>query len=230
MGRIVYRKHGKRCMPHPPPMELPPDAPVRPPDTPSAYTFGIGSYEGVPIRSYETYPPRKVTAYKDAAVDTDTFLAMFPEFDGNDLFSRAMIEGCAKRAWFYCCRFSQCDQLDGDDRLYAQGLMTAHLLVIVTRQRAVVENKFTTVSGLPSGVTMVGQRTSATGQLGTTGIVTSASIGGESVSLTLPQSQSAWEFWLNQTMYGIEYQAFMSSHAPVGIYAEGDDFRLCLRD
>ena len=190
----------------------------------------MGYYEGVPIRSFETYPPRKETAYKDAPVDTDTFLAMFPEFDGNELYPRTLIEATAKRAWFYCCRFSQCDQLDGDDRKYAACLMTAHLILLLTRQRAVATNNNNTVSGLPSGVTMVGMKTSATGQMGTTGMVTSASIGGESVSLALPQSQSAWEFWLNQTMYGVEYQAFMSSHVPVGIYSEGDDLRLCLRD
>lgn len=211
-------------------MELPHGAPVHQSDDPSAFTFGFGFYQGVPLRSFETYPPRKVTAYKDAPFDTDTFLAWFPEFDGNEIFPRALIESCAKRAWFYCCKFSQCDQLDGDDRKYAQGLMTAHLIVIVTRQRAVVENKNSTVTGLPTGVTMVGGKTAATGQMGTTGMVTSASIGGESISLALPQSQNAWEFWLNQTMYGVEYQAFMSSHVPVGIYSEGDDLRLCLRD
>ena len=211
-------------------MELPHGAPVHQSDDPSAFTFGFGFYQGVPLRSFETYPPRKVTAYKDAPFDTDTFLAWFPEFDGNEIFPRALIESCAKSAWFYCCKFSQCDQLDGDDRKYAQGLMTAHLIVIVTRQRAVVENKNSTVTGLPTGVTMVGGKTAATGQMGTTGMVTSASIGGESISLALPQSQNAWEFWLNQTMYGVEYQAFMSSHVPVGIYSEGDDLRLCLRD
>lgn len=235
MGRITYRKHKKHLrygMPHPAPIELPHDAPVRPPDEPSAFSFGVGYYEGVPIRSFETFPPRKVTAFRDSAVDTDSFLAIFPEFDGNDIFPRTLIEGCAKRAWFYCCRYSQCDQLDGDDRIYAQCLMTAHLILIVARQRAVTSgnNGTTTIPGLPPGTQMVGGRTAATGQFGTTGIVTSASIGGESVSLSLPQSANAWEFWLNQTMYGVEYQAFMSSHVPVGIYSEGDDLRLCLRD
>ena len=215
--------------PHPP--DLPEDAPVRPPDSPSAFTFSDGWYAGPPLWSFETKPPRKVTAFKDAPVETDVFLSIFPEFGANkELYSRALIEACAKRAWFYCCRFSQCDQLDGDDRLYARYLMTAHLIVLLTRQRAVTENKNNTVTGLPTGVQMVGMKTSATGQMGTTGMVTSASIGGESVSLTLPQSQNAWEFWLNQTMYGVEYQAFMSSHVPVGIYSEGDDLRLCLRD
>ena len=211
------------------PPDIRPGVPVRAPDTPSAFSFDMW-YNGVPIRSFETCPPRKVTAYRDAPVDTDTFLAIFPEFGENEIFTRALIEGCGKRAWFYCSKFSQCDQLDGDDRLYAQCLMTAHLIVILTRQRAVVANKDSTISGLPTGVKMVGMQTASTGQMGTTGIVTSASIGGESVSLTLPQSQSAWEFWLNQTMYGIEYQAFLSSHVPVGIYSEGDDLRLCLRD
>lgn len=222
------------CPPPPPPLhppDLPPGVAVRAPDTPSAFSFDYEwGYAGVPLRSFETKPPRKITAFRDAAVETDVFLSIFPEFAGNETFSRALIEGCAKRAWFYCCRFSQCDQLDGDDRLYAQCLMTAHLILLVTRQRAVSKVQDTNVPGLPSGVKMVGGKVAATGQMGTTGIVTSASIGGESVSLTLPQSQNAWEFWLNQTMYGIEYQAFMSSHVPIGVYSEGDDLRLCLRD
>ena len=236
--RIRHRGHRKHLRygippspPPPPPIDIPQGIPVRDPDTPSAYSFGIGYYEGVPIRSFETYPPRKVTSFRDAAVDTDTFLSIFPEFGVNEIFTRALIEGCAKRAWFYCCRFSQCDQLDGDDRIYAQCLMTAHLIVLIARQRAVYGGtNTTTIPGLPPGTQMVGGKVSATGQMGTTGIVTSASIGGESVSLTLPQSANAWEFWLNQTMYGVEYQAFMSSHVPVGIYSEGDDLRLCLRD
>lgn len=237
MGRIIYKKHRRhlscRTPNHPPPtVAMPAGIPERPPDTPSAYSFGVGYYEGVPIRSFETYPPRRITAFKDAAVDTDSFLAVFPEFDGNDIFPRTLIEGCAKRAWFYCCRYSQCDQLDGDDRIYAQCLMTAHLILMVARQKAVTSgnNGTTTIPGLPPGTQMVGGRTAVTGQFGTTGVVTSASIGGENVSLTLPQSANAWEFWLNQTMYGVEYQAFMSSHVPVGIYSEGDDLRLCLRD
>lgn len=244
MGRMSYRtaknRHDKirgRSAPPmpgpmpPPPPDIGPGIPQRPPDTPSVYSFGRGWYSGPPIRSFETYPPRKVTAYRDSPFDTDVFLSIFPEFGENKLFDRAMMEGCGKRAWFYCCKFSQCDQLDGDDRFYAQCLMTAHILVLLARQRAVVGGPQPgDIPGLPPGVQMVGGRTSATGQMGTTGIVTSASIGGESVSLTLPQSQSAWEFWLNQTMYGIEYQAFMSSHVPVGIYSEGDDLRLCLRD
>lgn len=219
--------------PHAPPryMDFPDGVPVLPPGDYSAFSFGGQWYLGQPVRTYETYPPRKMTAFKDAPVDTDVFLSIFPEFGANtELFDTRLIEACAKRAWFYCCRFSQCDQLDGDDRIYAASLMTAHLIVLLTRQRAVVENKNTTVTGLPNGVRMVGTKVAATGQMGTTGIVTSASIGGESVSLSLPQSQNAWEFWLNQTMYGVEYQAFMSSHVPVGIYSEGDDFRMCLRD
>lgn len=218
--------------PHPPPPDIGPGIPQRPEGEPSAFSFGRGWYSGPPIWSYETYPPRKVTAYRDAPFDTETFLSMFPEFDDSETFSNALIEGCGKRAWFYCAKYSQCDQLDGDDRFYAQCLMTAHIILIVLRLRAVIggAGQSGSVPGLPPGTQMVGGRVSSTGQMGTTGIVTSATIGGESVSLTLPQSQSAWEFWLNQTMYGVEYQAFMSSHAPVGIYAEGDDYRLCLRD
>ena len=239
MSRSATNRHGKirgRCMPPPPPFpppapppDIPPGIPQLPPDTPSAYSFGRGWYSGVPIHSFETYPPRRETAYRDAPVETDKFLSLFPEFDNSEVYSRALVEGCVKRAWFYCCRFSQCDQLDGDDRYYAQCLMSAHIIMLTIRVRGAAAGSGSggTVPGFPPGVKMIGSSSSISGQIG---IVTSASIGGESVSLTLPQSQSAWEFWLNQTPYGIEYQAFMSSHAPVGIYSEGDDLRLCLRD
>lgn len=236
MACIRYNKkklkqHNLQPMtPRPVGMDLPPDAVGVPTDTMPTFWNG-GRYAGVQIRSYETYPPRRMTAYRDDAVDTDTFLAVFPEFGNTEVFDRTLIEGCGKRAWFYCSKFAQCDQLDGDDRGYAWALMTAHLLVLTVRQRATVDNRESTISGLPTGVTMVGGKVSTVGQMGTTGMVSNASIGGESVGLTLPPfGQSMWHWWLSQTPYGVEYSIFMESHAPVGIYAEGDDFRLCLRD
>ena len=62
------------------------------------------------------------------------------------------------------------------------------------------------------------------------GIVTSANIGSVSYSKTLPQSKDAYEFWLNQTHYGLELQAFLANHIPVGVMAQGDDIRECFRD
>ena len=60
--------------------------------------------------------------------------------------------------------------------------------------------------------------------------MTSATIGGVSYSKTLPQSKDAYEFWLNQTPYGIELQAFLANHIAVGVMAQGDDIRECFRD
>lgn len=231
MHRYSTRKQRERF--YPPPPEWPTDftygVPVFAPDDPTCQIYDR-NYFGPPVRSYETEPPRKITAFRDAPVDTDTFLAVFPQFADANMYARTLVEVCFKRAWFYCAKFSQCDQLDGDDRLYAQMLMAAHILVLTKRQQAVAANPTGQIPGLPAGTQMVTGGYSITGQMGTTGMVSSASIGGESVSLTLPQSTNAWEYWLNQTPYGVEYQAFMSSHAPVGIYAEGDDLRMCLRD
>lgn len=209
-------------------MDFADGTPIRDVGDYSAFSWDL-SYSGPPVRSFETQPPRKMTAFRDFPANTEVFLSVFPEFD-SEAYSKALLEGCIKRGWFYCCKFSQCDLLDGDDRIYAHCLMAAHIIVLTTRQRAVANANNGTVSGLPTGVKMVGGSVSSTGQMGTTGIVTNASIGGESIGLTLPQSQNAWEFWLNQTTYGLEYQAFMSSHVPVGVYAEGDDLRMCLRD
>lgn len=177
---------------------------------------------GIVERSFETQKPRTVSGYEDKAVDADMFLSFFPEFSVENGYTVKMIEAMGKRVRFFVT-YQQCDNLDGEDRNYARSLLMAHMLVLNKKQQdSMNAGKVNPGSGAGGGTNV--------GQLGGNGILTSASVGGVSVSMQIPQSQSAWEFWLNQTPYGIEYQAYMSSHVPVGIYCEGDDLRGCLRD
>lgn len=193
------------------------DRPIYTPDQHTSYQFDAPFF-GTPERSFETKPPRKVTSYRDEAVDTDRFLGWFYEFNDDKLWPRKLIEVCYKRARMYVTQWAQCDQLDGEDRDFARGLLVAHICVLTKKAQG------------QTNPGMAGNAIGGVGQLGGSGILTSASVGGVNVSMTVPQSQNAWEFWLNQTPYGIEFQAFLSTHAPVGIYSNGDDLRACLRD
>lgn len=196
--------------------------PIYNPDQKSTYQFDAPFF-GPPERSFETKKPRTISDYKDAAVDTDRFLGYFYEFNDEEAWPRKLIEICYKRARMYVTAVAQCDQLDGEDREFARALFTAHLCVL-TKKAQMQTNQAMANKGAGGG------GVSGIGQLGGSGILTSASVGGVNVSMTIPQSANAWEFFLNQTPYGIEYQAFISSHVPVGIYSNGDDLRLCLRD
>ena len=137
-----------------------------------------------------------------------------------------MVEGAAKRARFYIPIWSQCDYLDGEDREYARGLLTAHIMITAKQNQAAMDQAALSNGMHGSGGVAGGSMTTLPG----TGIVTSASIGSVSYSKTLPQSKDAYEFWLNQTPYGIELQAFLANHIAVGVMAQGDDIRECFRD
>lgn len=181
------------------------------------------SFWGPPWRQFETRPPRKVSRYRDDPVDVDRFKAWFPEFADDDKWPRAMVEASAKRARFYVPIWTQCDYLDGEDREYARGLLTAHIM-ITSKQLMAELNK----PGLIDGEGGVAGGSMST--IANPGIVTSAGIGSVNYSKTLPQSKDSYEFWLNQTSYGVEFQAFLSNHIAVGVMAQGDDIRECFRD
>lgn len=181
------------------------------------------SFWGPPWRQFETRPPRRVSRYRDDPVDVDKFKAWFPEFADDAKWSRAMVEASAKRARFYIPIWTQCDYLDGEDREYARGLLTAHIM-ITSKQLMAELNKPGLVDG--SGGFAGGSMTT----IANPGIVTSAGIGSVNYSKTLPQSKDAYEFWLNQTSYGVELQAFLANHIAVGVMAQGDDIRECFRD
>lgn len=179
------------------------------------------SFWGAPLRSFETRPPRKVSRYRDDPVDVDKFKAWFSEFADDSKWPRALVEGAAKRARFYIPIWTQCDYLDGEDREYARGLLTAHIMIIQKQNQAAMDQQALALGGAAGGslTTLPG-----------TGIVSHASIGSVSYSKTLPQSKDAYEFWLNQTHYGLELQAFLANHIAVGVMAQGDDIRECFRD
>ena len=167
-----------------------------------------------------------MSRYRDDPVDVDKFKAWFSEFADDDKWPRALVEASAKRARFYIPIWSQCDYLDGEDREYARGLLTAHIMITAKQNQAAM-NQPGLGTGVPGGGGIAGGSMTT---LPGTGIVTSASIGSVSYSKTLPQSKDAYEFWLNQTPYGIELQAFLANHIAVGVMAQGDDIRECFRD
>ena len=96
------------------------------------------SFWGPPWRQFETRPPRKVSRYRDDPVDVDKFKAWFSEFADDAKWPRAMVEGAAKRARFYIPIWSQCDYLDGEDRDYARGLLTAHIMITAKQNSAAI--------------------------------------------------------------------------------------------
>lgn len=53
------------------------------------------------------------------------------------------------------------------------------------------------------------------------GQVNAASEGTVSVSLTLPESKTAFQFWLNKTPYGQELHALLKAKGSVGFYIGG---------
>jgi hypothetical protein len=197
-------------------------SPIYNPDQLSCLDYNM-DFWGEPLRTFETRPPRKISRYRDDPVDVDKFKAWFSEFADDKKWPRALVEGSAKRARFYIPIWTQCDYLDGEDREYARGLLTAHIMITAKQNQASMNQP-----GLIAGEGgMIGGSLSA---LPGTGIVTSATIGGVSYSKTLPNSKDAYEFWLNQTPYGIELQAFLANHIAVGVMAQGDDIRECFRD
>lgn len=196
--------------------------PIYNPDQLSCFDFG-GGFWGPPLKSFETHPPRKVCRYRDDPVDVDKFKAWFAEFADDAKWPRGMVESAAKRARFYVPIWTQCDYLDGEDREYARGLLTAHILITIKQNAAAMDQAALAIG---SGGVAGGSMTALPG----TGIVTSATIGSVSYNKTLPQSKDAYEFWLNQTPYGIELQAFLMNNIAVGVMAQGDDIRECFRD
>lgn len=188
--------------------------PIYAPDQHTGYTFDAPFF-GTPERTFETEPPRKMTAYRDEPVDVDEFRAWFYQFENPEYYPDKLIISCAKRARMFVPVWSQCDYLDGDDRKYARGLLIAHIVTLTKEEMAAQEQKNQT-GGLGGGTS--------------NGIKTSASVGSVNVSYTIPNSANAWEFWLNKTPFGLEFQAFLSNHVGCGIYAMGDDIRSCFRD
>lgn len=178
--------------------------------------YGLNNpFHGVVMKSFETKGCPPVSGFTDEPFPYDEFIDAFPEFEDVTKFSIKLLNGAYKQAVFFVPN-QCCDYLDGMDRYYARFLLTAHM-IILNKQ---IELELKDPAGV-SGASSIGI---------SNGMVTSSSVGGVSVSMTLPQSQNSWEYWLNQTKYGQKYLAFMASKTPVGVYFGGDDLRECFRD
>lgn len=172
--------------------------------------------EGYPNYTNQSPDYDPYSTYHDAPFDREVFLSFWPEFNDTTVYPSELVENIGKRARFYVTGDNSM-HLDGEDRNYARSLMTAHMIVLAVRARTLATNQSTTGSGGAAG---------SVGGVGGSGILQSASVGGVSVSMAVPQSNDAWSYWLNQTPYGQEYLAFMSLHCPMGIYGMGECHRV----
>ena len=127
----------------------------------------------------------------------DDFIEFFPQFapPRND---EETIVSCGRRAMMYHSRQDSV-WLKGEKKLYALCLLAAHILYLTNKLNA----------DTPDGG--AGQEAEAP-----VGPMTSASVGGVSVSFNAPQSSgdSAFKWWLNKTQYGQEYLALIETRGP----------------
>ena len=158
----------------------------------------------------------------DTALDVENLCAWFPEFSDKTLYPTAFVASAGKQARMWISR-EGCAHLNGEEREYAYCCMVGHLIIMTMKERNAAD---------PSGQTPGGGGASGvSGQVGGSGLIQSASIGGVSVSMQVPQYfKGAWDWWLGQTPYGQKLLAFLASRVPVAVYGYGDDIRGCLRD
>lgn len=165
--------------------------------------------------------------YKDMAFDFDKFFAFFPEFNPDEAvesgstphYSQSFISGAAKQAAMFV-KPSWCRELDGDDRLYAYFLTVAHMCVLMKQQQSGLVGTATPGFG-------------ATASMDTMpGVMTSASVGGVSVSKTGQfNPRNFWEAWYYQTPYGRTLLTFLEQQVAAGFIYEGEEnIANCLRD
>lgn len=161
----------------------------------------------------------KFTDFRDIPFDSELFFSFFPEFDNPETYSLPFLSGVAKQAGMFI-KPSWCRELDGEDRLYAYLLTVAHMAYLTKQQQA----------GLPGG----GLRNIGMGITGDVmpGVMTSASVGGVSVSKTGQfQPRSMWESWYYQTPYGRTLLVFLEQKVAAGLLYNGEEnIASCLRD
>lgn len=157
----------------------------------------------------------------DAPFNLDDFYAFFPEFDNAETYAPSLIVSAGKQARMWISR-EDCAQLYGEERAYAYYCMVGHLIMMTVKERN---------GANPAGMVPGQGAASMSGAVGGSGLLQSASVGGVSVSMQVPQYfKGAWDWWLGQTPYGQKLMAFLESRVPIGIYGMGDDIRGCIRD
>lgn len=159
----------------------------------------------------EERPTTPFSDYRDKPFDFEVFYAFFPEFNGSETYPETFLSAVAKEAAMFV-KPTWCRELDGDDRLYAYMLVVAHIAVLNKRQQVGLVGTATPGAGASAGMDTM------------PGVMTSASVGGVSVSKTgTMQPKSHWEAWFYQTPYGRTYLAFMEQESGPGLYYEGED-------
>lgn len=159
----------------------------------------------------EQQPCKPFSDYQDLPFDFDIFYSFFPEFKGAADYPPSAIAAAAKQARMFV-KPTWCRELDGPDRLYVLNLATAHVAFLNKKEQAGLRGGATPGTGAFAG--------SDSGP----GVVTSASVGGVSVTKTqLAQIKGFWEEWFYQTPYGRRMMVFLESCAPAGLYYEGGE-------
>lgn len=129
----------------------------------------------------------------------EDFNAQFPVFSAeNSGFTQADIQLAGTSAMFHIGPSAPGMPMQGNTRVYALFLMTAHILTLHKNAADAID----------SGVVPVGGRPYKT------------DVGSVSVENTKPNSLTLDDFtyWLDQTVYGQELMALLEVQAPLGIY------------
>lgn len=159
----------------------------------------------------EDQPCKPFSDYKDIPFRLDIFYSYFPEFKGAEQYPPSFVAAAAKQAG-HMLKPTWCRELDGPDRAYAFNLVVAHVTVLMKKQQGGLAGGSTPGTGVFTGVDSG------------PGVVTSASVGGVSVSKTqIAQVKNFWEEYFYQTPYGRTLLMILENSAPVGFYYEGGE-------
>ena len=162
-------------------------------------------------RFAEEQPTEPFCDYRDKPLDTELFFAFLPEFQDSPVYPLNFLSAAAKEAGMYV-QPTWCRELDGEERLYAYFLIVAHIAVLNKRQQTGLVGTATPGSGVTAGMDTM------------PGVMTSASVGGVSVTKTgITQPKNFWEEWFYQTPYGRKYLTLMEQAAGAGLYYEGEE-------
>ena len=159
----------------------------------------------------EERPCAPFSDVRDAPFNFDEFYSLFPEFKGSEDYSQALVAAAAKQARFFV-KPSWCRELDGPERDYVYNLAVAHIACLLKKQQAGLNG-----SAIPGTGNFAGADAGP-------GVVTSASVGGVSVTKTqLSQIKSMWQEWFYQTPYGRTMMVLLEQCASTGFYYEGGE-------
>lgn len=141
-------------------------------------------------------------AQETDAFPYEHFCNYFPQFDPakDEANTPEFVAACGERATMYVSGLGQSVWLHGRRRIYAVCLLAAHILFLAKKEQ----------SGADKGG-------SGLGGADAVGPVTSASVGGVSVSMQTPTTSGdgAFEWWLNKTPFGQEFLALIRTRGPM---------------